>query len=447
MRRIAIIGSGISGLGAAWALSRVHDVTVFEAQSRAGGHANTVTLAQDGAVRAVDTGFLVYNDWTYPHLVRLFDHLGVASERSDMSFAVSMDGGRLEYFGSPRGLFVQPRNVVRPRFWAMIRDILRFYREAPAWLARDDGGDGPSMGAYLADGGYGRAFVDDHLAPMAAAIWSCPDTEVLDFPAKSLLRFLNNHGLLQVRDRPRWRTVQGGSRHYVRALTDTMAGRVHLNSPVEAVRRGPSGVDLKVRGDWARFDDVVIAAHADQALALLGEAATPAERDFLGAFRYSANDAWLHGDPALMPRRRRAWASWNYLGRSGETGARTGGVSVTYWLNRLQNLPAPDLFVSLNPHVPPADERVFARMTYAHPILDGPACAAQDRLPALQGVNNTWYCGAHVGYGFHEDGLESGFAVANELGAPVPWRDAVTPASPADARSRPHPDAATQAAA
>ena len=447
MRRIAVVGSGISGLGAAWALARVHDVTVFEAQSRPGGHANTVRIAQDDAVRAVDTGFLVYNAKTYPHLVRLFAHLGVASERSDMSFAVSMDGGRLEYAGSPRGLFVQKRNLLRPRFWSMVQDILRFYNRAPAWLAQDHGGDGPSMGDYLADGGYGRAFVDDHLAPMAAAIWSCPDKEVLDFPAKSLLRFLNNHGLLQVRDRPQWRTVQGGSQHYVRALTDALDGRVQCNSPVEALRRGPAGVDLKVDGDWARFDDVVVATHADQALALLGDAATPEERDILGAFRYSRNDAWLHGDTALMPRRRAAWASWNYLGRTADSSARTGAVSVTYWLNRLQNLPAPDLFASLNPHTPPADDTVFARMTYDHPILDGHACAAQDRLPVLQGANNTWYCGAHVGYGFHEDGLESGLAVADELGAPVPWRDAVTPASPADARARPRSGSATQAAA
>jgi hypothetical protein len=447
MRRIAVVGSGISGLGAAWALARVHDVTVFEAQGRPGGHANTVRLAQERALRAVDTGFLVYNHQTYPHLVRLFDHLGVASERSDMSFAVSMDDGRVEYAGSPRGLFVQKRNVLRPRFWSMVRDILRFYREAPAWLAAHDGHDGPSMGDYLRAGGYGRAFVDDHLAPMAAAIWSCPDAEVLDFPAKSLLQFLNNHGLLQVRDRPQWRTVQGGSQHYVRAITDALAGRVHCDSPVAAVRRDPTGVALKVRGDWARFDDVVIATHADQALAILGDAATADEHDILGAFRYSANDAWLHSDPALMPRRRRAWASWNYLGRTNARDAGTRAVSVTYWLNRLQNLPAPDLFVSLNPHTPPADAHVHTRMTYDHPILDAAACAAQDRVAVLQGVHNTWYCGSHVGYGFHEDGLESGFAVADELGAPVPWRDAVTPASPADRRARPRPAATTQAAA
>lgn len=446
MRRVAVVGSGVSGLGAAWALSRVHDVTVFEAQARPGGHANTARIAQEDALRAVDTGFLVYNHRTYPHLVRLFHHLGVASERSDMSFAVSMDGGRVEYAGSPRGLFVQKRNLLRPRFWSMVRDTLRFYREAPRWLADNDGGD-PSMREFLAAGGYGRAFVDDHLVPMAAAIWSCPDAEVLDFPARSLLQFLANHGLLQVADRPQWRTVQGGSGHYVRAIAEALPRGVACNRPVEAVQRQGGGVHLRVGGDWTRFDTLVIATHADQALALLGEAATADERAILGAFRYSANDAWLHDDARLMPRRRKAWASWNYIGQSAESEARRGAVSVTYWLNRLQNLPAPDVFVSLNPHTPPADSRVFERTTYEHPILDGPACRAQARLPDLQGANGTWYCGSYAGYGFHEDGLESGFAVADSLGAPVPWRDAVTAASPADARSRPRPASVSQAAA
>ncbi len=449
MRRIAIIGSGISGLGAAWALSQQHAVTLFEAQDRPGGHANTVHVTQEGRVRPVDTGFLVYNAHNYPHLVRLFAELGVTTAQSDMSFAVSMDDGRLEYTGSPRGLFLQKRNLLRPRFWRMVRDTLRFYKEAPTWLAQRTGDDrdDPSIGAYLARNGYSRAFIDDHLVPMAAAIWSCPDREVLDFPAESLLRFLDNHGLLQVEGRPQWRTVAGGSRHYVRAITDPLGERLRLNSPVSAVRREASGVTVTSNGTTERFDAVVLATHADQTLAILGDDATAREREVLGAFRYSQNHAWLHSDPGLMPRRRDGWASWNYLGRSGRSDDRTRDVSVTYWLNRLQNLTPPDIFVSLNPHREPAPDKVLARMNYDHPILDGAACAAQDRIPEIQGGQNTWFCGSYLGYGFHEDGLESGLAVAAALGAPVPWCDAVSPASPADRRARPLGTGTDQAAA
>jgi hypothetical protein len=281
---------------------------------------------------------------------------------------------------------------------------------------------------------------------MAAAIWYCPDKDVLDFPARSFLQFLSNHGLLRLKERPQWRTVKDGSREYVRAVTAAFGERLRLNTPVLGLRRDAAGVTVTTEAGSERFDTVVLATHADQALRILGDAATPEERRTLGAFRYSRNEAWLHADPALMPRRRRCWSSWNYLGERGHTGSRMRDVSVTYWLNRLQNIVGSDVFVSLNPLQAPDANKVHARMTYEHPIFDGAAGAAQGRLRDLQGVAGVWFCGSYFGYGFHEDGLESGLAVADSLGAPVPWRDEVSPASPADANARPAQVAATRAA-
>jgi hypothetical protein len=431
--RIAVVGSGIAGLGAAWALSRVHDVTVFEAAPRLGGHANTLEVEAAGRRIAVDTGFIVYNPVNYPHLIRLFERLDVPTEASNMSFGVSLGHGRLEYAGSPKGLLAQPANLLKPSYWAMVRDLLRFYREAPALLALDpeDPAAMEELGAYLDRNGYGAAFVYDHLLPMAAAIWSCPIDRVRGFPARSFVRFLDNHGLmLLLRGRPQWRTVTGGSREYVRRIVaEVGAERFHTNAPVTGLSRDPDGVTLETPAGAARFDEVVIAAHGDQALEILGARATANERTVLGAFRYEANDAWLHSDARLMPRRRAVWSSWNYLGN----GRRDAGakVSVTYWMNKLQNLAGPELFVSLNPLAEPDPAKVHARLTYDHPIFDAPAIAAQARLPHIQGAHRTWFCGSYCGYGFHEDGLEAGLAVAEALGAPVPWADAVTPASPA----------------
>lgn len=446
MKRIAVIGSGVSGLGAAWALSRTEDVTVFEAQARAGGHANTRDIVCDGRTIGVDTGFLVYNEMNYPHLVRLLDHLGVETEPSDMSFAVSMDAGRLEYRGSLAGMFAQKRNILRPRFWSMIRDTLRFFDEAPQWLSTVPVPD-ISLGTYLAENRYGRPFIEDHLVPMAAAIWSCPDQEVLDFPASSFLTFLSNHGLLRLKDRPQWRTVRGGSRHYVQSIARSLGDRLRLGTPVRAICRDLTGVHVTTDMGTERFDELVMATHADQAMRILGHEASSEEREILGSVRYSRNDAWLHCDPALMPSRRKCWSSWNYIGQRRTSGHRNRDVSVTYWLNRLQNLAGPDVFVSLNPVEAPAPDKVFERILYDHPIFDAAACAAQERIRTLQGVRNTWYCGSYLGYGFHEDGLESGFAVADSLGAPVPWRDEVVPASPADGNARPDVSATMPVAA
>ncbi|CDK99987.1 putative oxidoreductase (with FAD/NAD(P)-binding domain) conserved hypothetical protein [Magnetospirillum gryphiswaldense MSR-1 v2] len=417
-RRIAVIGSGAAALGAAWMLNRHHDVTIFEKNAHVGGHANTVeVIRQDGGAVAVDTGFIVYNERNYPNLISMFDQLQVPTQATDMSFAVSLDGGGLEYSGgSLTGLFGQWRNLVSPRFWGMVADILRFYREAPELLTDPD--PGLSLGEYLHRGAYGQAFIDDHLLPMAAAIWSAPSVTMLRFPASSFVRFCANHGLLQLTDRPRWRTVTGGSRQYVRRITADLLDRIRLNRPVLAITRLTDGVVVTTAEGSETFDDVVIGAHADEALALLSDP-SPDERTVLGAFAYQENLAVLHSDPLLMPTRKRVWAAWNYLARTSTEGARH--LCVTYWMNRLQDLPDDlPLFVTLNPVVAANPDLVHRSISYHHPVFDTAAMTAQKQLPSLQGSNHTWYCGSYFGYGFHEDAFSSGLAVATALGCPNP---------------------------
>lgn len=417
---IAVIGSGVSGLSAAWLLSKAHKVTLFEKEDRPGGHANTVD-ASPGV--AVDTGFIVYNELNYPNLVALFDHLGVKTRPTDMSFAASLDGGRIEYAGgaSPAALFAQKSNLLRPRFWRMLADVLRFYRNAPALLSRPDG-DALTLGEFLEEGGYSAAFIEDHLLPMAAAIWSSPATAMRSHPASAFVRFCDNHGLLKLTGRPVWRTVEGGSRAYVERLIDAIGEGVRLNAAAAAVRREGGRVAVRDRaGDIRTFDHVVLACHADQSLALL-EDADEMERDLLGAFAYERNLAVLHDDPALMPRRRAVWSSWNYLSRANEAGDQS--VCVTYWMNKLQSFlpPERDLFVTLNPIHPPPASRVLRSFLYDHPIFDLGALRAQKNLWRLQGRRNAWFCGAYFGAGFHEDGLQAGLAAAEWLGGVRrPW--------------------------
>lgn len=417
--RIAVIGAGISGLSAAWLLGRAHDVVLFEAAPRLGGHANTVRVAGAGGETAVDTGFIVYNEATYPNFIALMEHLRVATQPTEMSFAVSLDGGSLEYSGtSVAGLFAQRSNLVRPRFWAMLQDITRFYRHA----SRDalaGGAAGISLGDYLAAGGYGAAFRDDHLLPMAAAIWSAPCSEILSYPAAAFLRFHHNHGLLQLSDRPVWRTVTGGSSVYVERLRAAFSGEVRAGTPVRQVRRGANAVALAGDG-WAEtFDQVVFAGHADQTLAMLADP-SQAESQALGAFRYSRNRAVLHGDETLMPKRRRAWASWNHIGHRAQPDS---ACAVTYWMNRLQGLPeVQPFFVTLNPPDTLRDGSILHEEIYEHPLFDAAALDAQERLWSLQGARRSWFCGAYFGSGFHEDGLQAGLAVAEALGGVRrPW--------------------------
>ena len=415
--QIAVVGAGIAGLSTAWLLARRHRVTLYEDSARLGGHANTV----DTPFGPVDAGFIVYNETTYPNLTALLAHLGVATCRSDMSFAVSVDGGRFEYAGGrPGGLLAQPGNLMQPRYWRMLADILRFYREAPANLRLAESAD-LTLGDLLARGGYGDAFVRDHLLPMAAAIWSAPAACASRQPAAAFLRFCRNHGLLQVLGRPRWRTVIGGSRSYVTPLAMALP-EVQAGTGVARIRREGGRVLVHTRDGVLRpFDHVVIAGHADQALALLDDP-SPQEIDLLGAFPYRRNDAVLHRDSALMPKRRLAWSSWNAI-----IGRRDGTEcsAVTYWMNRLQPFlrGRPDLFVTLDPWRPPAVGSVLARFVYAHPQFDKRSDRAQRELWRLQGARNTWYCGAWFGAGFHEDGLQAGLAVAEALGGlRRPWR-------------------------
>lgn len=417
--KIAVIGTGISGLSAAWLLQQRHDVTVYERAARLGGHSNTVDVNAGDRTVPVDTGFIVYNPPNYPNLTALFEHLGVPTKPSDMSFGVSLDGGDLEYSGSDlAGLFAQKRNLVRPRFLSMLRDLLRFYRDAPAAAAALDD-PAITLGDYLRQGGYGDAFCRDHLLPMAAAIWSAPAHEMLDYPAAAFIRFHANHGLLQIADRPEWRTVDGGSKVYVAKLTERIADRIRLDCGAVSVRRTGDGVVVRDgNGHVQHFDHVVLASHADQSLALL-EDADARERGVLGAFRYSHNLAVLHTDARFMPKRRAAWSSWNFIGdRDAES-----GVCVTYWMNRLQSIAgALDMFVTLNPPEPPHAGTLLHSEVYEHPMFDTPAIRAQSELWSLQGRGNTWYCGAYFGAGFHEDGLQAGLAVAEALGGVRrPW--------------------------
>lgn len=427
---IAVVGTGIAGLGAAWLLNQRHSITVFEEDDRLGGHSNTVEVAfPNGQAQPVDTGFIVYNSVTYPNLVQLFGHLDVQTQASDMSFSVSLDDGRLEYAGDETlgGLLAQPSNLVNPAFLGMVADILRFFRQAPRAL-HQPGTEEISLGDWLAAQRYGETFTRDHLLPMAAAIWSAPFGEVLRFPMRSFVRFFHNHGLLALANRPRWRTVTGGSRAYVEKLTNPFRSRIRTGCKAVALRRIDGAVALTDRtGTTHRFDHVVLACHGDQALRIIMDADIEEQR-LLSAFRYQTNRAVLHRDDRLMPKRRRVWCSWNYLGRGLRAERASGGVnegvqvSVTYWMNRLQSIDAAHpLFVTLNPIAEPAPDQIIRELSYDHPIFDAAAVDAQGKISRIQGRGGVWYCGAHLGYGFHEDGLSAGLAVAEALGCQRPW--------------------------
>ena len=419
--KIAVVGTGISGLSAAWLLSRRHDVTVYERADRIGGHSNTVKASIDGQSIGADTGFIVFNRKTYPNLTALFELLRVPTQKSEMSFAVSMDGGAVEYSSSGLlGLFGQPSNLFQPRFWLMLADLVHFYRQAPRNAALCDNQE-ITLGEYLDRGRYGMAFRDNHLLPMASAIWSAAPDEMLSYPAAAFIRFHDNHGLLQIRNRPAWETVVGGSRSYVDRLSASFTDRIRLDCGVREVRRAPGQVIVTdVNGQSERFDHVVMASHADQALNVLADPSFR-ERNLLASFRYSRNLAVLHSDDSFMPKRRSVWSSWNYIGSRGGI---SEGVRVTYWMNRLQNIVSKKpLFVTLNPPRPPRAGTLLHSEVYDHPIFDAKAMSAQRQLWLLQGERNTWYCGAYFGAGFHEDGLQAGLAVAEQLGGVRrPWR-------------------------
>lgn len=405
--RIAIVGGGIAGLVAARWLQTDHEITVFEANSYPGGHTHTVPVELPSGRWVVDTGFIVYNERNYPAFTALLAQLGVATQPTSMSFSVRSDAGGFEYNGSSLNqLFGQRSNLLRPSFYRMVTDIVRFGRQAP--LAVQDGAAESTLGAYARDAGYSDRFLAHYLVPMASALWSQPQQQVPEMPLAFLVQFLDNHGMLRVNGRPEWRVVQGGSQRYVDALIRPFVSRIRLNARVRGVRRGLDGVVV----DGERFDEVVLACHADQALALL-EDPSAAERDILASIPYQANDVVLHTDASLLPRRRRLWAAWNYqLDRSPDAPA-----AVTYNMNILQTLAAPETFcVTLNREADIAPERVVQRFTYHHPVFTTAGVRAQSRHAEISGRNHTHYCGAYWGNGFHEDGVVSALRVCRALG-------------------------------
>lgn len=414
-RRVAVVGSGIAGLSAAYRLAPDAQVTLFEAGSHFGGHTNTVDLTLDGHTFGVDTGFLVFNERTYPQLIRLFGELGVETAASDMSFSVKAPADNLEWSGSDLNtVFAQRGNLLRPGFWRMLFDIARFNRLCTGLAERgEDEALQQPIGAFLRAHGFSDAFRDGYFLPMVACIWSCPTDQMLQFPIATMIRFCHNHGLIQVRDRPRWFTVVGGAREYVRRMLPAI-GDTRLATPVRQVRRLADGVLVATDHGTERFDDVVLACHSDQSLKLLADP-TAEERVVLDAIRYHRNRAVLHTDTAVLPRRKLAWAAWNYE-RAPDLSREHASVCLHYLLNRLQPLPvdAP-VIVSLNPVTAPAAHLVHRTIDYAHPVFDLAAIAAQKRVPGLQGRQRTWFCGAWTRYGFHEDGLMSGLAVVDGL--------------------------------
>jgi uncharacterized protein len=424
--RIAIVGTGISGLVAAHHLHRDHDITVYEAAPRIGGHTHTVTVEEPGGAQAIDTGFIVFNDRNYPNFEALLGELGVAAKPSHMSFSVS-DGGGFEFSGTPWGLFARPANLLSPSFIGMLRDWRRFNRLAPGLIGMN--GTAPSLGAWLEGEGFSRNFIDRLIVPQASAVWSADPGQMWSFPASFMAEFFDNHGMYSLRDRPHWRTVEGGSHTYVEAITAPWRDRVRTAAPVRRVERLPDEVRIEADDcETESFDRVVIAAHSDQALAMLADP-SEAEREVLGAIPYQPNEAVLHTDASMMPRRRAAWSSWNFH-LAEEAPART---TVTYWMNHLQRLRTPrQYFLTLNRAEAIDPAAVLRCFTYDHPVYTTAGVAAQGRRAEISGVRRTHYCGAYWGWGFHEDGVVSGLRACEELGAAGGGEPARQPAGAGD---------------
>lgn len=426
--KIAVIGSGISGNSAAWALSKAHEVTVYEKRDRIGGHSATVDVELNGKTIPVDTGFIVYNENNYPNLIELFKYLGVKTSASDMEFSVSLDEGKLEWKGGKKlsGVFAQPTNILSPSFLKILSEIFRFNKRA-----RQDLQNGALCGLtfddYLNQTGFSNRLKNDYLVPMTSAIWSTPSTKMLEFPAESLIQFMKNHSLIQS-ERPKWRTVSGGSREYVSKLNDDTNAEFRINAEVTSIERTNNGVAvMDINGHTEIFDEVVLASHSDQSLKILKDASVQ-EQNILSSIQYVQNDVWLHRDPSHMPKRKKAWAAWNYIGSKNVLDNRE--VSVTYWMNKLQNINENHpLFITLNPLKEPSASLTIERYQYAHPLFNGTAIDAQNNLESIQGKNHVWFCGAWTGFGFHKDGLKSGLKVARALGGIVPWEEPDYPTS------------------
>lgn len=413
--KIAIIGTGISGLGAAYLLNPHHDITVYEKNQYIGGHSRTIEVPAGGQTIPVDTGFIVFNDWNYPNLKGLFKELGVAFEKSDMSFGISIDNGWLEY--SSYNLFAQIKNIFRPKFWSMLSDILKFNKQAPNYLDKETD---IVLEDCMNDLKMGEWFRNYYLLAMGASIWSCSIDTIMKFPAKTYLRFFKNHGLLSVNDRPQWHTVRGGSREYVKRLTESFKDKIKLGHGIKTVSQ--SGEQFKVideHGNEEIFDQVIFSSHADETLKMIEEP-TAEEQEILGAFDYQENKIITHSDESFMPKNKKCWASWVYLseGRTDDKDV----VSLSYWMNNLQNFDHNHpVFVTLNPGRRPQEDLIMDEHTFSHPIFDSKAIKAQEKIETIQGKRGLWFCGAYQRYGFHEDGLLSAVKIAEQMGVEIPW--------------------------
>ena len=413
--KIGVIGSGVSGLVSALTLQEKFEVSLFEKNSKLGGHSNTVTIEQENNKYSVETGFIVLNDKNYPIFTSLLKHLNVGVNNSSMSFSVSVDKGQFEYSSSYIGLLGQTKNIIDPKYWGMLRDINYFYTNALKDVK--DCPDNETLGQFLKRFNYSNKFIDYHLVPMTASIWSCPTKSILNFPIKSLLVFFENHKLLNIYNRPNWSTVNKGSREYVKKIQSLLKGKIYTNAKVNKISKSKEGIRVHYQDGIKTFDKVILACHADQSSEILNENFSE-EANLLKDFKYQKNTSILHSDINFMPKRKSVWSSWNYITETGNS----GNLSITYWMNELQGLNSPKpILLSLNPKILPNPDLIYGQYSYSHPILDNNAINIQKKLSSIQGKNNLWFCGAWTGFGFHEDGVKSAVEIANSHNIDLPW--------------------------
>ena len=413
--KIGVIGSGVSGLVSALTLQEKFEVSLFEKNSKLGGHSNTVTIEQENNKYSVETGFIVLNDKNYPIFTSLLKHLNIGVNNSSMSFSVSVDKGQFEYSSSYIGLLGQTKNIIDPKYWGMLRDINYFYNNALKDVK--DCPDNETLGQFLKRFNYSNKFIDYHLVPMTASIWSCPTKSILNFPIKSLLVFFENHKLLNIYNRPKWSTVNKGSREYVKKIQSLLKGKIYTNTKVNKISKSKEGIRVHYQDGIKTFDKVILACHADQSSEILIENFSE-EANLLKDFKYQKNTSILHSDINFMPKRKSVWSSWNYITETGNS----GNLSITYWMNELQGINSPKpILLSLNPKILPNPDLIYGQYSYSHPILDNNAINIQKKLSSIQGKNNLWFCGAWTGFGFHEDGVKSAVEIANSHDIDLPW--------------------------
>ena len=413
--KIGVIGSGVSGLVSALTLQEKFEVSLFEKNSKLGGHSNTVTIEQDNKKYSVETGFIVLNDKNYPIFTSLLKHLKIGVNNSSMSFSVSVDKGQFEYSSSYIGLLGQTKNIIDPKYWGMLRDINYFYTNALKDVK--DCPDNETLGQFLKRFNYSNKFIDYHLVPMTASIWSCPTKSILNFPIKSLLVFFENHKLLNIYNRPKWSTVNKGSREYVKKIKSLLKGKIYTNAKVNKISKSKEGIRVHYQDGIKTFDKVILACHADQSSEILIENFSE-EANLLKDFKYQKNTSILHSDINFMPKRKSVWSSWNYITETGNS----GNLSITYWMNELQGInSSKPILLSLNPKILPNPDLIYGQYSYSHPILDNNAINIQKKLSSIQGKNNLWFCGAWTGFGFHEDGVKSAVEIASSHNIDLPW--------------------------